>query len=94
MPSKNARIHASLLKKGSRASQGDHGCFISYTLDGKKTPVRTKTSHTPKMKDVPDPLLGEMGKPCRLTRPRFLELIDCSLDQPTYEDRLRDQGTI
>lgn len=94
MPREKALVEASLTKKGFKASSGDHNFFIYHTLDGKKTPVRTKTSFTPKMKDISDPLIAQMAKQCKLTKQKFLELVDCSLDHASYEAILKDQRAI
>lgn len=64
MPRPKSLVEASLKKKGFRTSETHHHYFIYRTLDGKKSTIRTKTSHTPKMKDLPDPLLGQMAKQC------------------------------
>lgn len=52
MPKEKAHVMAMLKKKGFKPASGDHNFFVYYTLDGKKTPIRTKTSQTPKMKDI------------------------------------------
>lgn len=94
MPRPKALIEASLSKKGFKSSESHHHYFLYHTLDGKKSTVRTKTSHTPKMKDVPDPLLGQMAKQCKLSKAKFLDLIDCPMDRNTYEAELRRQGIL
>jgi len=94
LPREKAQIQASLERKGFRPRSGDHEFLIYYSLDGKKTPVRTKTSHTPKMKDVPDNLLGEMAEQCRVTKRQFLEQVDCPMDQQTYKRNLVAHGAI
>jgi len=46
------------------------------------------------MKDVSDPLLGEMAKQCRLPKAKFLDLVDCPMDRNRYEAELRAQGIL
>ena len=94
MPRDKSHVVASLTRKGFKSREGDHTFLIYHTLEGKKTPVRTKTSHTPKMKDIPDALLGQMARQCRLSKQQFLELVDCPLDRVTYEECLRFQKAI
>lgn len=62
MPRSKSQVESALLNKGFRKDEGDHHNFIYYTQDGMKTTVRTKTSHTKKMKDIPDNLLSAMAR--------------------------------
>jgi hypothetical protein len=45
MPLDRRVVEGALKAKGFVRHEGDHAFFIYYSLDGKKTPVRTKTSH-------------------------------------------------
>lgn len=83
-------VEAALLNKGFRQSNNDHRYFIYFSTDGKKTLVKTKTSHTPKVKDIGDELLGLMARQCYLPRPKFLDLIDCPLSRDEYERLLKE----
>jgi hypothetical protein len=78
--------------KGFVRAEGDHHYFVYHTRDGLKTRARTKTSHSPKVRDIADNLLGPMARQCWLTKPEFLRLIDCPMDRDEYERRLRAQG--
>jgi predicted RNA binding protein YcfA (HicA-like mRNA interferase family) len=88
MPRKKSNVESSLKSKGFAQIEGDHHYFVYVTMGGKRTTIRTKTSHTPKMKEIPDNLLSQMAKQCQLSRPEFLRLIDCPLDQEGYEEIL------
>ena len=92
MPRERKRIEAALEAKGFARSEGDHHYLVYHTRDGLKSRARTKTSHSPKVKDVPDNLLGQMARQCLLTRPEFLRLVDCPMTRDEYEERLRDRG--
>lgn len=94
MPKSKSTVENSLQKKGFRQVEGDHHHFIYHDSDGKKTKVRTKTSHSKKMKDIPDPLLGQMAKQCKLAKSDFLDLVDCPMDQTQYEEKLRESEAI
>jgi hypothetical protein len=94
MPRQKAKVESALLSKGFQETQNDHHYFIYFTKDGKKTTAKTKTSHTKKMKDIPDNLLGQMAKQCHLTKTQFLDLVDCPLSQDRYETILQDKGII
>lgn len=85
-------IEAALEKKGFEKEEGDHHFFYLVDADGKRTGVFTKTSHSPKHKDVGDPLLGQMAKQVRLTKKQFLQLVDCSLSEAKYREKVREQG--
>lgn len=85
MPRKKSDVEAGLQKKGFVLIEGDHHFFHYVNLEGKKTLIRTKTSHTPKMRDISDNLLSQMAKQCHVTKQDFLNLVDCPLDQKGFE---------
>ena len=80
-----SRVEASLMKKGfvRKDKRKDHSYFYYCTIEGKKTPVFTKTSHG-KTKSIGYPLLGQMASQCHLNTSQFLDLIDCPLNQEMY----------
>lgn len=88
------RIESALEAKGFERSEGDHSYFVYRSVEGKKTTARTKTSRTPKMKSIGDELLGQMAKQCYLTKPQFIELVDCPLDRQVYEKLLAERGLL
>jgi len=45
MPLDRRHVEANLLAKGFKKLEGDHSFFILCDKNGKKSPVRTKTSH-------------------------------------------------
>ena len=78
-------IDKALQLKGFEKEIGDHFYYIYWNLSGKKTMKRTKMSHGSSHKTIGDSLLGQMARQVGLTKKSFLELIDCTLDQPGYE---------
>jgi hypothetical protein len=94
MPRKKTKVEAGLRDKGFEQIEGDHHFFVYMTIEGKKTAVRTKTSHTPKMKDIPDNLLSQMAKQCKLSKDEFFRLLDCPLSREAYEKLLKEQGIL
>lgn len=94
MPRPKILIEQSLLGKGFKPKSGDHNFLIYHSLEGKKTTARTKTSHTPKTKDIADGLLGQMAKQCKLTKKDFLDLVDCPLSRLGYEEKLKEQSLL
>lgn len=94
MPRKKSKVEAGLKNKGFEQTEGDHHFFVYVTLDGKKTTAKTKTSHTPKMKDIPDNILGAMARQCHLTKQEFLNLVDCPLNREKYEAILRKKDIL
>lgn len=68
MPRDKRKVEEALLKKGFENKEGDHHFYIYHTLQGKKSSIRTKTSHTPKMKEINDGILAQMAKQCRLNK--------------------------
>ncbi len=94
MPRSKREVEAALKAKGFSQDEKDHHFFVYVTKEGKKTRARTKTSHTVKMKEIPDNLIAQMAKQCKLTKPQFLQLVDCPLDRDGYEAALRKSGEI
>ena len=85
MPRKKTDVERGLVNKGFVQSEGDHHFFVYYTIDGRKSEAHTKTSHTQKMKEIPDNLLGAMARQCCLKRSQFLDLVDCPLSREEFE---------
>ncbi len=85
MPRDKRKVEDGLEKKGFIRKEGDHHRFIYYTQQGKKSSIQTKTSHTPKMKEIGDNLLGQMAGQCKLTKSEFFKLLDCPLSRKDYE---------
>lgn len=90
MPRPRKDVESGLLSKGFQKCDGDHLYFIYYDLSGKKTPVKTKTSHSGK--DLDDNLLSMMAHQVRLTKKQFLDLIDCPLSRIDYDGILANIG--
>lgn len=94
MPKDKRKVEQALLKKGFEDAEGDHHFFIYHTWQGKKSSIRTKTSHTPKMKELNDGILAQMAKQCCLNKQDFMNLIDCPLSREKYESYLTEKGEI
>lgn len=92
MPRPRKAVESTLQAKGFERVEGDHHYFVYITKHGRKTRARTKTSHSPKVRDIADNLLGQMARQCLLTKSDFLNLVDCPLDRDGYESRLVDLG--
>jgi predicted RNA binding protein YcfA (HicA-like mRNA interferase family) len=92
MPRKQDEVEKSLLKKGFLPSNGDHNFFFYHSKAGKKTIVRTKTSHGGK--EIDDNLMSQMAKQCKLTNKDFALLVDCPLSRDDYEKKLIAGGHV
>ena len=92
MPRKQADVEKSLLNKGFPAGGGDHNYFFYYSKAGKKTIVRTKTSHG--LREIDDNLLAQMAKQCKLSNKDFGLLIECPLSRDDYEAKLVAVGAV
>ena len=88
MPRDKRKLEDALMHKGFERKEGDHHFFVYITQQGKKSSVRTKTSHTPKMKEIGDGLISQMAKQCHLNAKEFLCLVDCPLSREDYEKLL------
>lgn len=82
-------VEAALKKKGFQQDDGDHHWFFYWTSDGKKTTVRTKTSHG-STKDLGDGLSKEMARQVRVSKVQFLEPVDCPMTRDQYQQLLQD----
>lgn len=83
---KQSDVEAGLRRKGFRQADTHHRYFVYHTQSGLKSRIRTRTSHGGR--DLDDWLLAQMAKQCRVSRYEFLDLIDCPLDQRTYEAKV------
>ena len=92
MPRKQAEVEKSLLNKGFEAGGGDHHYFFYYSKAGKKTIVRTKTSHG--AREIDDNLLAQMAKQCKLSNADFGLLVECPLSRDEYEAKLIATGVV
>ena len=80
------KVEASLERKGFERDESHHHIFIYWALSGKKTTVRTRTSHSSKKKTLDDWLLSQMAKQCGdLSKRNFLNLVDCTLNREQFE---------
>jgi hypothetical protein len=94
LPRPRKAVESALQVKGFERVEADHHYFVYLTKDGRKTRARTKTSHSPKVRDVADNLLGQMARQCLLIRAEFLRLVDCPMDRDMYERRLVELGEV
>ena len=85
------KVESGLLSKGFRQSDTHHHYFIYYLINGEKTPVNTRTSHSPKEKSFDAARIAQMARQCGLKTAEFLELVECPLDRDTYERLLLDR---
>ena len=92
MPRKQSDVEKSLLNKGFQAGDGDHNYFFYFSIAGKKTIVRTKTSHG--AKEIDDNLLAQMAKQCNLSNKDFGLLVECPLSRNDYESKLIAAGAV
>ncbi len=78
MPRKQTDIERGLKNKGFLLTESHHHhYFIYHSIAGKKTTVKTKTSHG--QREISDDLIGKMAQQVKLNRSEFLNLVDCSL---------------
>ncbi len=94
MPRNRKAVEAALQAKGFVKVEGDHHFFIYLTRDGRKTRARTKTSHSPKRREIADNILGQMARQCLLTKPDFLRLVNCPMSRDDFDRKLADHGEI
>jgi hypothetical protein len=94
LPRDKRDVEAALQSKGFVRDARDHRYFIYYSEDGKRTPIKTKTSHGTSTRTLGDDLITQMARQCGVTRKDFLGLVDCPLSRAAYEGILRDLDKI
>ena len=94
MPRDRRDVEKALLSKGFQGKGTDHTYFVYVSPDGKKSIAKTKTSRSSHMKVIPDSLLGQMARQCKLNPVQFRSLVDCPLGRDDYEAILRNGGYI
>ncbi len=85
MPRNRKDLESALMAKGFVRVEGDHHRFVYVTRGGLKSLARTKTSHSPKVRDIADNLLGQMARQCQLTKQDFFRLVDRPMDRDEFE---------
>ena len=78
-----------LKKKGFSLSESDHTHLI-FCLNGKKTQIRTKISHG--SGEIDDGLISLMSSQVKLTKRKFMDLVNCPLTADEYRRELMAQG--
>jgi predicted RNA binding protein YcfA (HicA-like mRNA interferase family) len=95
MPMDRSDVESSLKKKGfKQEDHSHHRYFIYYTVDGKKSVVKTYTSRGKSYKSLGNNLISQMARQCKLANADFKSLIDCPLDRNSYEIKLTENGHI
>ena len=80
-------VETSLERKGFERDERHHHYFVYRTCAGKKTAIRTRTSHGSRSKVLGDALLAQMAKQCgNLRKADFLNLVDCPLSRESFEN--------
>jgi len=88
---KTSSIKAALKRKGFIERDGDHHYYV-YCIDGKKTSIFTKISHS--SDEISDTLISAMARQTRLTKPKFTELVNCTLSEEDYRRMMIDEGNV
>lgn len=82
------KIAKSLLAKGFQENDHDHKYYTLY-LDGNKTSIRTKMSHS--ASEIVDPILNCMQKQMHLSKNEFQNFVDCNMSQEEYANLIRQR---
>ena len=79
-------VEAGLERKGFERDERHHHYFIYWSLGGKKTAIRTRTSHGSTHRTLGDALLSQMARQCgSIRKADFLDLVDCPLAREDFE---------
>lgn len=88
------KVEHGLEAKGFVRTNRHHFFFTYYSLDGKKSPNFTKTSHTPSAKVLGDALINLMARQCKLSTAEFRDLIECPMSRVRYESILKEKDLL
>jgi hypothetical protein len=91
MTFKTKDIKASLCKKGFAESNTDHKVFWFY-IDGTRTPIRTKFSHS--ANEVGDNLIHLMANQIHLTKGEFVKFAVCQISEQEYIEIQKELGNL
>lgn len=94
MKIERSEIMANLPKKGFVEENGRKHIFFHFTIEGKKTPIRTHVSHGSKYKTLGDDLVSAMAKQCKVTSKNFCGLAECTISEAEYIELLEAGGHI
>ncbi|MCA0428809.1 MAG: hypothetical protein LCH37_15340 [Bacteroidetes bacterium] len=85
------KVRKNLKKKGFVENEkADHRFFEFY--HNEKMICKTKVSHN--SQDIDDYLISNMAKQVKLSKNDFIALVECTLSQNGYEEKLRISGLI
>ena len=83
-----------LLKKGFIRKESHHHYFF-HIHNGLETGIKTKVSHTPKMKDISNDLISQIRKQLKLdTNSQVKDLANCPMSEKDYIDILQRNGKL
>ena len=86
---KFGEIRNSLIGKGFEQSEGgNHEKYYFYDRFGRRTSVFTVLSRRRAGKDVAIGLQNQIARQLKISRAQFIEFVDCSLTQESYEQHL------
>ena len=79
------QVISALQSKGFREEPGarNHRYFVYYDGD-RKTRIKTKTSHSPKVRTLDNSLVKKMADQCHVTKEEFVQLVRCPLTAEKY----------
>ncbi len=76
-------VEKSLKEKGFRKKENDHTFYHYHSLNGEKTSIFTKVSHSGK--EIGDNLIHCMSKQLKINISFLKKFIECSKSQSDYE---------
>lgn len=85
-------VEKALRKKGFKQIPTDHNSFVLIDREGKRTLIRTKTSHN--KQDIDSYLINKMCKQLHLSKKDFEDLIRCPLSKDKYFSMMEQAGNI
>lgn len=85
------KAETALLQKGLQRNNSHHRQFQYYTLQGVKTQIRTKMSHSGRGADLSVRLLMMMARDLKLSLKQMESFVECTMTQEQYEEHLRSK---
>jgi hypothetical protein len=87
------KVESRITSKGFKPDDSHHRFFVYYNLQGQKTSIKTKTSHSSD-NDLKDFHIKAMSAQCKLDKKEFIAFVECTLNQAEYENHLRTNNFI
>ncbi len=86
MIQKCANVEYALVRKGFHRENAKHHTMFWFTVNGKKTSIRTRMSKG--AAEIDNHLIACMAREMRLSKPEFLNFVACTMSGDDYLQKM------